>query len=284
MAELGLPDAGRLTYGTGVVLGFVAHATGDEAQADALFVSTTAALDAAGIREMPGYYYQGDHVEAVLALGDIDRAEAIVADLEARARVFPRPWTLAVGARARGLVLAARGDLDGALAALEAALVHHERLESPYELGRTLLAKAHIHRRRTEKRLARDGFEAAVAQFDAAGAELWGRAPAPSSAGCASGPPVGSDRDGAADRRASRRGKDEPRDRGRDVRQPEDRRGSARQRLRQARDPVARRARRVDGLETEVVAGRPRRSYASAMTPIETRKPARRCSCGISVP
>jgi DNA-binding CsgD family transcriptional regulator len=173
LAELGIADAGRLVYATGVVLGFVAHSIGDEAQADQLYTRTSTALRAAGILEMPGYTFLGDHVEAVLALGDFDRAEAMVADLDARARAFPRPWTLAVGARCRGLVLAARGDLDGAAEVMDTALAHHERLDSPYELGRTLMAKAQVHRRRTEKRLARDALTRAVELLDRAGAEVW---------------------------------------------------------------------------------------------------------------
>jgi ATP/maltotriose-dependent transcriptional regulator MalT len=173
LPELGIAEAGRLTFGTGIVLGFVAHSEGDEATADSLYVRTKAALDAAGIVEMPGYMYLGDHVEAALALGDVDRADAIVTGLEERTLVFPRPWTLAVAARCRGLVLAALGDLNGALEAMDRAVEHHERLDHPYELGRTMLAKAQVHRRRTEKRLARDALEDAVRLFDGAGAERW---------------------------------------------------------------------------------------------------------------
>jgi DNA-binding CsgD family transcriptional regulator len=117
--------------------------------------------------------FLGEHVEAVLARGDVDRADAMVTRLEARARIFPRPWTLAVGARCRGLVLAAWGDLNGAMEAMDAALVHHERLDNPYELGRTLMAKALVHRRRTEKRLARDTLERATGLLDEVGAARW---------------------------------------------------------------------------------------------------------------
>lgn len=172
-AELGRPDEGRFTHATGAILGHIAHALGDAAEADRQFTHTTAALEAAGIHEMVGYRHLGDHVEAVLSLGDLDRAQEIVDGLAARGRTFPRPWTLAIGARGRGLVLGARGDLDGALVALDEALRHHERLEFPYELARTLLAKASVHRRRTEKRLAREALERALELFDGCGAELW---------------------------------------------------------------------------------------------------------------
>ena len=172
-AELGRPDEGRFTQATNAILGHIAHALGDAATADHHFAATTAALEATGIREMVGYRFLGDHVEAVLALGDIDRAEAIAGTLERQARTFPRPWTLAVHARARGLVLAARGDLDGAIESFDAAEGHHARLGAPYELGRTLLSRASVHRRRTEKRLAKESLERALALFEASGAEPW---------------------------------------------------------------------------------------------------------------
>ena len=82
-------------------------------------------------------------------------------------------WVLATAARCRGLLAAARGDLDGAQAALERALVEHERLELEFSLARTLLAQGHVRRRRREKRLARDALERALALFEQMGARLW---------------------------------------------------------------------------------------------------------------
>jgi DNA-binding NarL/FixJ family response regulator len=69
--------------------------------------------------------------------------------------------------------LATWGDLNGAIEAMDTALAHHERLENPYELGRTLMARAQVHLRRTEKRLDRDALERAVRLLDEAGAERW---------------------------------------------------------------------------------------------------------------
>ena len=172
-AELGRPDEGRFTQATEAILGHIAHATGDAAAADRHFTAAMASLEATGIRETVGYRFLGDHVEAVLALGDVDRAETILGILDRQAATFPRPWTLAVRSRARGLVLAARGDLAGAINALDEASRHHERLDAPYELGRTLLARASVHRRRTEKRLAKEALEGALALFEASGAEPW---------------------------------------------------------------------------------------------------------------
>ena len=59
----------------------------------------------------------------------------------ARARI-ERPRVLATAARARGLLAADRGDLDGAIASLEGALGHHAGFPVPIERGRTLVALA----------------------------------------------------------------------------------------------------------------------------------------------
>ena len=172
-AEQGHRVEGRFVFATEAILGFIAHSLGEAEEADRQFTAATAALHLAGVRETPWYRFHGDHVEALLALGNVDRAAAIVDELTARAGTFPRPWTLAVGARARGLVLAAQGDLDGSMAAFDDAMAHHAGLDSPYELARTLLAKAAVHRRRTERRLAKEALEHALALFESSGTPLW---------------------------------------------------------------------------------------------------------------
>ncbi|MBI3750633.1 MAG: ATP-binding protein, partial [Chloroflexi bacterium] len=100
------------------ILGFVALSTGDVREADAQLTAAAAAAEASGTRHPGRFKLDGDRVEAALALGDLDRAERMVGWLEQAARVAPTPWTLAIGARSRGLLAAARGDLDASLAAL----------------------------------------------------------------------------------------------------------------------------------------------------------------------
>jgi DNA-binding NarL/FixJ family response regulator len=172
-AELGRPDEGRFTQATQAILGHIAYALGDAEAADRHFTAASASLEAANIHEYVGYRFLGDHAEAVLALGDLDRAGAIIGVMDRQAARFPRPWTLAVRARARGLLLAARGDLDAAIDAFDESVARHDRLDAPYELGRTLLARASVHRRRTEKRLAKEALERALALFETSGAEPW---------------------------------------------------------------------------------------------------------------
>jgi DNA-binding CsgD family transcriptional regulator len=93
--------------------------------------------------------------------------------LAARAKVFPRPWTLAIGARAQGLLLAARGDLDAAETALRRALVEHRPLPMPFELGRTQLVLGQILRRNGKRREAGEALGRARNIFDELGAPVW---------------------------------------------------------------------------------------------------------------
>jgi DNA-binding CsgD family transcriptional regulator len=117
--------------------------------------------------------FVADALEALIVLGELDRADRLIERYEQRGQELERPWVLATAARCRGLSLAARGDLDGAQAALERALAEHGRLELEFSLARTLLAQGHVRRRRREKRLARDSLGRALALFEAMGARLW---------------------------------------------------------------------------------------------------------------
>ena len=78
-----------------------------------------------------------------------------------------------MGARCRGLLAAANGDLPAAQDALREAVLLHERLPEPFELGRTLLLRGNVERRSRQKRLARASLEQALALFDGLGAVGW---------------------------------------------------------------------------------------------------------------
>jgi DNA-binding CsgD family transcriptional regulator len=144
-----------------------------------------------GVREPAYFRVVPDQVEALVALGRLDEAEALLATFEEAGRNLDRAWAIATGARCRALVLAARGDLAGASAAADEAVREHDRLPLPFELGRTLLVRGAVERRAKRKREARDTLTKALAAFDGLGAALWadkaradlarigGRAPAP---------------------------------------------------------------------------------------------------------
>jgi DNA-binding CsgD family transcriptional regulator len=80
---------------------------------------------------------------------------------------------LAMGARGRGHMLAARGDLADAQAAVEHAMTHHQRLPMPFETARTQLLLGQIQRRRRRKQDAAASLREALDTFERLGTPLW---------------------------------------------------------------------------------------------------------------
>jgi DNA-binding CsgD family transcriptional regulator len=114
-----------------------------------------------------------DDVEALVAIGEIARAEYLTDQLEDRGRAHTRPLALATAARCRGLIAAARNDLSAAADHLAEALVIHERAGQPFEAGRTLLVAGMVQRRSKQKRSARDLLHRALKSFDDLDAPIW---------------------------------------------------------------------------------------------------------------
>jgi DNA-binding CsgD family transcriptional regulator len=108
-----------------------------------------------------------------VAVGELGRAESLLARFEEQAARSRIPWSLAVSARCRALVLAAAGDLEGAAGMLERAVIEHQRSPVPFELARTLLVQGQVLRRLKRKRRARSALEEALAIFRRLGAEPW---------------------------------------------------------------------------------------------------------------
>jgi DNA-binding CsgD family transcriptional regulator len=154
-------------------LGLAALTAGDLAECDRQLTRADQINELVHNREPANQRFHADHAEAVIGLGDLDRGERLVARLERRAAALPRPWINAVAARGRGMVHAARGELDAALDCYERALAAHQDLDMPAELGRTLLAAGRLHRRRHERHRAQERLEQALAVLDAAGALGW---------------------------------------------------------------------------------------------------------------
>jgi DNA-binding NarL/FixJ family response regulator len=114
-----------------------------------------------------------DQIEALIALGDLDAAAALHAWFAANAERLGRRSARAAAARCRGLLLAERGDTEGALAELERAVELSEHSPVPLERGRALLCRGAVHRRARHKRDARESLEAALAQFEELRAGAW---------------------------------------------------------------------------------------------------------------
>jgi DNA-binding CsgD family transcriptional regulator len=195
-AGRGLAEAERFGDGIGArlarwALGHLSLSLGDVAEAERVLGALWRQSQAAGIVEPGENRYLGDHAEALVALGRLDDADVVAAELEQRGRQLDRPAVLAVAARCRGLVAFAQGELERALDELEDALVLHEQVTLPFQQARTLLALGNAQRRARQRRNARRTLEASRASFAQLGATLWelraerelarisGRAPAP---------------------------------------------------------------------------------------------------------
>jgi DNA-binding NarL/FixJ family response regulator len=131
------------------------------------------AVEQAGIGEPVIPFFLPDALEALIALGELDRADALLDMFEGRGRELDRVWALATGARCRGLLLAARSELSDALEVLEEALREHERIELPFERARTLLARGQIARRARRRKLASESFAEASAEFERLESPRW---------------------------------------------------------------------------------------------------------------
>lgn len=158
------------------VLGFLELSLGDPGAALSQLESLPVRLERLGIHEPrePGAFLSNeDEIEALIGVGRVDDAEAVLDAWEKLGREIDRPRVLATGARARGLIAAERGDLDRAIAALREALGHHDRLPVPIERGRTLVALGSAYRRAGQRRNARATLEEALELFDRIGARIW---------------------------------------------------------------------------------------------------------------
>ncbi len=188
-AHLGLADLARCDAEAGLVfaeeradpwvagwgfrvLGFLELSLGRLADASRYLSRVDDIAESIGLREPSQSRFHADHLEALIGLGELGRAGDLLARFEERAERNGRPWPLATSARSRALLLAAQQNPDGAAAAIEQALGHHQRLAMPFELGRTLLAQGQL-RRRPSRSGRRESLQEARQIFERLGAALW---------------------------------------------------------------------------------------------------------------
>jgi tetratricopeptide (TPR) repeat protein len=154
-------------------LGFLEWSLGNATGVCAHLEGLGAAVAAAGVSDPSPVRFLSDAVEALVAVGRLDDAAAVLDPFEERAEALGRGWAIAVAARCRALLAAARGDLVTAGTMAAAALAACERLPYPLELGRTLLVKGRVHEQAGDRPAARDALAAALAVFERLGAPLW---------------------------------------------------------------------------------------------------------------
>jgi ATP/maltotriose-dependent transcriptional regulator MalT len=155
------------------VLGFVALSLDDYQAAHVYYTRIADAGLAAGFGEPGVVKFLPDEIEALVALGEIDDARALISRFEAQGKRLRRSWALATAARCRARLVAIDGDFEGARSACDQALSEHARLPMPFELGRTLLVKGMIERRAKQKSAARRALSQALDIFEQLDAPLW---------------------------------------------------------------------------------------------------------------
>ena len=158
--------------GHGWVLGFVELSLGDAAAA-LPFLRRSYELRDDFLLEPGTRLELGDLLETLIAVGELEEADEVLATWHERAAALDRAWTLAILARCRGLLLAARGDLDGAVVSFELALAEHARSTDPFHRARTLLALGRTQRRAKRRSDARTSLREALAEFERLDAPLW---------------------------------------------------------------------------------------------------------------
>ena len=153
-------------------LAFVEFAAGDPRAVDSALMRMQECMATVGARDFVPDRSEPFHVEALIALGELERAKEVAERLEARGRNFSRLWIAVTLPRTRALVLAAEGDVEGALAALD-GLDPVKAAKLPFDHGWTLLVQGRLRRRARQRRAAADALQQAVEIFDQLGAPAW---------------------------------------------------------------------------------------------------------------
>ncbi len=130
-------------------------------------------IEASGMPEPVPYFFLPDALEALVACGEIGRADALADLLLDRGRATGRAWALAIGYRGQGLVRAAAGEVDGAVESFTRSLAENDRIEMPFARARTELLLGIAHRRARRRQQARTCLASSLATFERLGAERY---------------------------------------------------------------------------------------------------------------
>lgn len=155
------------------IVGLADRADGDLEAAVAGFFAAEVVAKRCDFREPSVFWWRADLAETLLELGRVKEAVELLDAWEPDARRLGRDRIVAHVMRCRGLVAAARGEVDLALATLEQAVDLVDSLEDPFGRARALLALGVTRRRARQGRGAREAIEAALAGFAQLGEVTW---------------------------------------------------------------------------------------------------------------
>jgi DNA-binding CsgD family transcriptional regulator len=155
------------------ILALVALWSGDRSTAADRFGTADRRAAEAAWGEPSVRWWTAEHAEMLLEDAQIDDAIRLIDVWAADAARVGREWVLAHVTRCRGLVAAARGDVEQALTLLGQAVGEHEAVGDPFGRARAFLALGALRRRGRQKRPAREAIEAALEGFETIGASVW---------------------------------------------------------------------------------------------------------------
>jgi DNA-binding CsgD family transcriptional regulator len=114
-----------------------------------------------------------DAAEALIAQGRLDEAQRLIEVLQDNGRRLDRSWMLAMSARCRAMLLAARREVGAALDTAHRAMAEHERLSMPFERARTQLLLGDLQRRHRQREHAAATLRGAQSTFEDLNTPLW---------------------------------------------------------------------------------------------------------------
>jgi DNA-binding NarL/FixJ family response regulator len=155
------------------ILAQVALQRGDPDRVLSLLAGQLANVEAITTYDFPRTWSTPDAFDALIQVGQLDRVARLSDALATWGAANDCAWPHALGLRGRAMVLAARGDLDGAAVAIDAALAAHLSIPAPMEHARSLMVSGQIARRSGRRRDAKALFGQAREVAEAAGAVLW---------------------------------------------------------------------------------------------------------------
>ena len=154
-------------------LGLALLSSGNPTAVDAALAPLAAMVTGATGADTSLAVFLPDEIEALIEIGQLDRATPFLEWMEQRGAMLDRAWALAAAGRCRGLLCASRGDVQGALVALAGALAQHDRSDIPFERARTLLVLGRVQRRSNMRGQARATLDDALSLFERFGASEW---------------------------------------------------------------------------------------------------------------
>jgi DNA-binding CsgD family transcriptional regulator len=154
-------------------LGRLEVSEGRYAEALDAFAPLLAIADAVTATELSRMDCLPDAIEAMIVMGRLETADTLIDRLYRNGRELDRGWMLATAGRCRGMWLAATGDVDAALEAVQQAVHEHQRLPMPLEYARTQLLLGQLHRRRRQKHVAAAALIEALRTFEQLESPMW---------------------------------------------------------------------------------------------------------------